>query len=833
MKNRIKKLFTAMLSLAIIATLCPMTLYAAGETTPAIMDFNNEYQAWLLATDGATNATIDTVKTKEILTKKSDGVSLKSFVADASKMVGVTFFGGNVSSSARPGAYSFAAAGDYLEISLPKKAGYDLKTVGVAVAHKANTYELPFDYAYSIDGNSWTNIINKSYTSSYVASAQTQYFYTFYETLNVPANAGYLRVTRNSNSVTAGSGNQTNPAVMGFSFVSVPTTNNDIIKITASKDREIINLMTSGMVATGNNNFFTTTLPYTVDGVKQYGLAVANNKEMVFNALDGYKITAVEADSYNANNASRSLSIKLGGTTVKQTKANAGLEKLSVTSEAGEDSFSIKGATANPGALYNISITMEKVVTGGTVDVHGNIPQQNAEGVASLGNVNYSMVDDAKDNGDGTYTNYTDTEQTTLVNNAVAPYVVEKSTDLAVRAEAENFVGLRSGVGGYAIFKAPQDAYIQNFDCYIRYVGGGNANKRLSLSVAESLDGPWIDVDSTWEYVTDYTSNARGVTIYRQQTIDGVKLNAKYLKVKYPALSVHVVLGAFKYDWTVEKETNTYAQSGTLHIGGTKNPYSLADAAGTNVSSVLADYTTLTETYYNAESTVTEEQFAAGGYAGRPVTAGEEVFRGVYGGTTPGEYATVQAPDDAIATKATFYFYRVGDLPDVAVWTSDTVNGEYTEVETTVENLGALAGRGGNHYIYAVTANNLKNARFIRVQLDYGSAVKLGAIDIDYTRVGMPCIFTSVANEGAYTVTATNYTVNEANCKLIVAQYDTDNKTNTLAGVEIVDNIKIAGRGKNIKTITPVSGADKISVMAIDAKTNKPLATPIVIYPGE
>ena len=37
MKNIIKKLFTAVIAFAITATLCPMTLYAAGETTPAIM----------------------------------------------------------------------------------------------------------------------------------------------------------------------------------------------------------------------------------------------------------------------------------------------------------------------------------------------------------------------------------------------------------------------------------------------------------------------------------------------------------------------------------------------------------------------------------------------------------------------------------------------------------------------------------------------------------------------------------------------------------------------------------------------------------------------------
>ncbi|MBQ3125399.1 MAG: hypothetical protein IJC09_08270 [Clostridia bacterium] len=822
MKNIIKKLFSAVLTLTITAALCPMTLYA-DEAAVAQMEFES-------VKISSTEANNTIVKSKE-----GSKIVFKTY----SYSSGTNNYG--LTGGATMGRCALGAEGDAIVIELPQKDGYDLTAAEVTVAMNGSYVSL-FDYSYSsaVEGE-YTSLEN-AYISTAMDKPSANYN-LYAEIVKVPVGAKYLKIARNANTTEKYS---ENAGVTGFIFGYAPQNVDKIQLTTTCCGNELMKLLASGMLpSSGELNIQATRSDRVSASIYDgaYGLTICGTTAQTFNAIGEYKITDVSMKYYAIGTSAVPFALKLGDAEDRVEKASSTtINDLNVTSEAGETSFTMASENGT-GVAYDVVITMEKDITGGTVDVHGTIPKQNEEGVASSGNVNYSMVDYAKDNGDGTYTNYTADEQTELVNDIISTYT-EETTGCTPRSDLENFSGLRNkNATAYAVFKAPQDAYIQNFDCYIRYISAQGINKRLQLSVAQTPDGPWINVDSTWEKVTTYEdSDGNYGGIYRQKTIDGVKLNAKYLKVSYPLIysatstRKQVVLGAFKYDWTVEKEANTYPQSGTWHIGSTENPYWLADTTEAAYK-MLADYPHrneggLSSYMTTATNTVTEEDIAEGGYIGKAVNEGDAVFVGVGSSSSYNGFVTVQAPDDSIATKATFYLYRVGTIPDIAVWTSDAIDGEYTEVETTVENIGRVAGMSSNHYIYALTADNLKDARFIRVQLNYGSEVKLGAIDIDYTRVGMPCIFTSNKNDDStYTLTATNYTVGDADCKLIVAQYDTDNKTNTLAGVEVLDKLNIAGRGSNVKTITPVSGADKISVMAIDAKTNKPLANPVVIYP--
>ena len=288
------------------------------------------------------------------------------------------------------------------------------------------------------------------------------------------------------------------------------------------------------------------------------------------------------------------------------------------------------------------------------------------------------------------------------------------------------FIGA-NGDGKNAVLKAPMNASIKRFKCYIKSTGDKSAEIKEAISVAAEEDGPYTPVSVSVKklgYVSGFPTNH---LLFEVETTE--EINCNYVKITLPS-SGYTRLGAFEYDY--EKIIDlSKLPDGTNKVCGTTNPYWMADTKDDVLGNFIS-YTVRTS-LDTASTAVTAEEIASNSQiVGNPVNVGDTAFIGAYG---DGESAVFKAPSNTFIRRFKCYIKSTGDKSaeiKEAISVAAEENGPYTPVSVSVKKLGYVSGFPTNHLLFEVETTAEINCSYVKITLPSSGYTRLGAFEYDY-----------------------------------------------------------------------------------------------------
>ncbi|MBQ3125400.1 MAG: hypothetical protein IJC09_08275 [Clostridia bacterium] len=339
MKKLYQKIIVSILSLTVMGTVCAIApvMAEADEATVAQMIFES------VSFGSSLTEPTDTI----VRTKTGDAKFATYSFNNGTDNYGLT---GGVT----VGVYYLGGANDYIIVELPQKEGYDLTAAEVTVGqYKASTNIGIADYSYSTESDGTYNPVNHAYISGAMEKVSGNYN-LFVDVVKLPADAKYLKITRNATTTSAYSDRA---GVTGFTFGYAPQNADKIQFSETSEGKDLMKLLASGILPASGELSIQATRSDRVNADGAYGLSISGTETQTFNAIDGYKITEVSMNAYNSSADFTPFVLTLGDAADEINDKGEG--SLKVVSESGETSFTL-ASEYGTGVAYDVVITMEK-----------------------------------------------------------------------------------------------------------------------------------------------------------------------------------------------------------------------------------------------------------------------------------------------------------------------------------------------------------------------------------------------------------------------------------------------------------------------------------------
>lgn len=400
MKKTFQKIIVSILTIALIASIGIIVPAFAEETAEhAAMYFDNTYADFWISQDAPSIVVTD--KTSALYS------TMTTYSTSASSMKYKDASATNNKEAESAYAYNFGYTEDKtgeqavncssnseLVIQLPEKKGYKLLAVGVRITGAQGTDSAAkvgdnFAFSSSSDGSVYSALSHS--ITGYLGYLNGQGAVN--ETVNIPDGANFLKIVLKNDYTTKYSAFL---RVFGFTFTYIPLDNNDVLTVSAIKNNEIVNLMSSGLM--GDNSSSWRLIKTEQEDI--YGLALVNYGstgtlyEAEINSLDDYKITLFSLKDNRKSNSSAIMKYSLGNTTVYNTINDSARREISASSAVGENTLAVEAPKYEAYGITDITITMKRNAAElGFAVTNAVVSTENVTATVEISNISASEND--------------------------------------------------------------------------------------------------------------------------------------------------------------------------------------------------------------------------------------------------------------------------------------------------------------------------------------------------------------------------------------------------------------------------------------------------------